>query len=285
MKERGSRYIELSTCGGDDAGKAVASALHAKAHQRGWCACAAAARSTGAPGSAGTGHVAAARQLGKGERCARRRTRRARRRRGRPRRRAGARPLLPRRRRPLPKSNAPAAGAHRPDDDSDDSVLGFSPPRPPRPPATPASSIMARDDAARARPRPWTSRRPPPRTPGPQNAVLERHAELKRRSASATIVDGTRLSSPSPARAARRRSTSSSTARPHVQLRVAVRLRCSPRTVDEGAVDGRGLVPFSEHESKRVARWPGMPRRVSISSPTQATRERQGPARTMSLFA
>ena len=35
VKERGSRY-KLSTCGGDDA-KAVASALHAKAHQRGWC--------------------------------------------------------------------------------------------------------------------------------------------------------------------------------------------------------------------------------------------------------
>ena len=102
VKERGSRY-KLSTCGGDDAGKAVASALHAKAHERGWCACARPPAPVQpvrleAPEQAVSPLHAAARRA---RVRARRRRAAHRRRRGPRRRRAGARPRRRRRRRPL----------------------------------------------------------------------------------------------------------------------------------------------------------------------------------------
>ena len=84
-----------------------------------------------------------------------------------------------------------------PDDDSDDSVLGFSPPRPPRPPATPASSIMD-----------LTTPRVPPAamdlaTPAPHSGAQTPYSNAMSLSSEASdVVDLTRLSSPSPARAA-----------------------------------------------------------------------------------
>jgi hypothetical protein len=86
-----------------------------------------------------------------------------------------------------------------PDDDSDDSVLGFSPPRPPRPPATPASSIM---DLTTPRVPPSSAMdlaTPAPRS-GASTAPYSNAMSLS--SEASDVVDLTRLSSPSPARAA-----------------------------------------------------------------------------------
>ena len=177
VKERGSRY-KLSTVGGDDAGKAVASALHAKAHQRGWCGCG--RRLPPFPRCAWKRRNRPCRRCTRrleGRECARAETRRAPpppRSASPPRRRSTAPPTPP----TTASTNERARGRRRspvPDDDSDDSVLGFSPPRPPRPPATPASSIMD-----------LTTPRVPPRPPGDaraslgrvDGALLERHEPL-----------------------------------------------------------------------------------------------------------
>ena len=198
VKERGSRY-KLSTCGGDDAGKAVAAALHAKAHQRGWCACARPPAPVQpvrleAPEQAVSPLHAAARR-------ARVRTPETRRappppRSASPPRRRSTAPPTP----PTTASKIERARGRRrspvPDDDSDDSVLGFSPPRPPRPPATPASSIMD-----------LTTPRVPPSamdlaTPAPHSGAQTPYSNAMSLSSEASdVVDLTRLS-PSPARAA-----------------------------------------------------------------------------------
>ena len=126
VTERGSRY-KLSTVGGDDAGKAVASALHAKAHQRGWCACArppppAVPVRLEAPEQAMSPlHAAARRARVRTPETRAPRLRGRRRRRGR-----STAPTTP----PTTASKIERAQGRRrspvPDDDSDDSVLGFA---------------------------------------------------------------------------------------------------------------------------------------------------------------
>jgi hypothetical protein len=201
VKERGSRY-KLSTCGGDDAGKAVASALHAKAHQRGWCSCSrppapAVPVRLEAPEQAMSPLHAAARRA---------RVRTPETRRAPPPPRSGSPPSRRSTAPPTPPTTASkverARGRRRspvPDDDSDDSVLGFSPPRPPRPPATPASSIM---DLTTPRVPPSSAMdlaTPAPRS-GASTAPYSNAMSLS--SEASDVVDLTRLSSPSPARAA-----------------------------------------------------------------------------------
>ena len=62
-------------------------------------------------------------------------------------------------------------------------------------------------------------------------------------------------------------------ARPHVQLRVAVRLRCGPRTVDDGGWRRRGYLQLPTSLcTKRVARWLMMAGRVWEATSRRATR-------------